>query len=108
MEPNFEELKESISTYVQEEISLYFRNKTTKFLQHVSQKFDINYSELHTLFIDFHDDLTNTINKKCQAITKTGMHCTHKCLPDKRFCKKHLKLNLETTENPQHIESYFP
>lgn len=100
---NINTLKNKINEYAEKLIDEYFRNKTNIFIQECSKKYNINYSDLVDLYKSTYDEPI-TYKNQCQATTKNGINCSHKCLPGRMYCKKHM--SKETTVEYQ--TSYFP
>ena len=98
---NIEQLKNKINEYVEHMINDYMKSKTNILLKRISEEYEISYDELSNIHNSIYNE--NIIDKtSCQAITKSGTKCSHKCIKNELFCKKHMK----PTE--EYVSSYFP
>lgn len=99
---NIEQLKNKINQYVETTIEEYMKSKMNVLLQRVSDDYNISYEELYNIYTSIYNEqiIDNTL---CQAITKSGTRCSHKCIKNDIYCKKHIK-----NDNCEYVSSYFP
>lgn len=109
------ELKSSITSYVEKTIHEYLNEKILLYIQDMCVKNNLSFDEQVKIYKQYVSSSYNveSQNKICKGITKSGKICTHKCPSGLLYCKKHYKTIVSEPSNssvPDEpiVNSYFP